>query len=148
MSAIPGNLDTAQQPPMTVPLRHFSVALGFLFAGVGVGILLTVGAVSGLGQLAHVHLLLAGWICITIMGAMTQFVPVWSGTDLYSRRLASVQLVLVTVGLTGFAFAFILGVFVWLVFWSLSGFSSSYRICYLLSTDTAHTHLTRSFLGH
>jgi hypothetical protein len=115
MSAIPGNLDTAQQPPMTVPLRHFFVALGFLFAGVGVGIALTFDAVPGLGRLAHVHLLLAGWVCITIMGAMTQFVPVWSGTDLHSRQLASAQLVLVTVGLGGFALAFILGAFTWLV---------------------------------
>jgi hypothetical protein len=115
MSAIPGNLDTAQQPPMTVPLRHFFVALGFLFAGVGVGIALTVDAIPGLGRLAHVHLLLAGWICITIMGAMTQFVPVWSGTDLHSRRLASVQLVFVTIGLGGFALAFILRAFTWLV---------------------------------
>jgi hypothetical protein len=27
MSAIPGNLDTDQQPPVTVPLRHFAVGL-------------------------------------------------------------------------------------------------------------------------
>jgi len=47
MSAIPGTLDTAQQPPMTVPLRHFFVALGFLFAGVGVGIALAVDVAPG-----------------------------------------------------------------------------------------------------
>jgi uncharacterized membrane protein (DUF485 family) len=39
---------------------------------------------------------------VTIMGAMTQFVPVWSGVDLHSRRLATLQLWLVAVGLTGF----------------------------------------------
>ncbi|SDJ68908.1 hypothetical protein SAMN05216226_107129 [Halovenus aranensis] len=115
MSAIPGTLDTAQQPPMTVPLRHFFVALGFLFAGVGVGVAWTVDAVPGLGRLAHVHLLLAGWVCLTIMGAMTQFVPVWSGTDLHSRTLASVQLGLVTVGLAGFAVAFLTSALPWLV---------------------------------
>ena len=76
MGAIPGNIETDQQPPMTVPLRHFVVGLAFLVAGVGLGIGLHLNAVPGLGRLAHVHLLLAGWICITIMGAMTQFVPV------------------------------------------------------------------------
>ncbi|MFC7058439.1 hypothetical protein [Halovenus salina] len=102
---------------MTVPLRHFFVALGFLFAGVGVGIGLTADAVPGLARLAHVHLLLAGWVCLTIMGAMTQFIPVWSGTGLHSRALANAQLVLVTVGLGGFALAF-----VWSAFGLLVGF--------------------------
>ena len=109
MSAVPGSLDTDQQPPMTVPLRHFLVGLGFLLGGVAIGIGLVVDAVPGLGTLAHVHLLLAGWACLTIMGAMTQFVPVWSGVTLYSQRLASAQLVLVTAGLVGFSVAFVLG---------------------------------------
>ncbi|MFB6189899.1 MAG: hypothetical protein ABEI57_08440 [Halapricum sp.] len=110
MAAIPGSIETDQQPPMTVPLRHFVVGLGFLLAGVAIGFGVAEGAVTGLGRLAHVHVLLAGWICITIMGAMTQFVPVWSGTQLHSRRLATVQLVLVATGLAGFATALILSV--------------------------------------
>ncbi|MFB6197475.1 MAG: hypothetical protein ABEI52_04300, partial [Halobacteriaceae archaeon] len=65
MAAIPGSIETDQQPPTTVPLRHFVVALGFLLAGSLVGLGIGVGAVTGLGTLAHVHLLLAGWICIT-----------------------------------------------------------------------------------
>jgi hypothetical protein len=113
--AIPGNIKTEQQPPMTVPLRHFVVGLGFLLLGVFVGIGLVAGAVPGLGTLAHVHLLLAGWICVTIMGAMTQFVPVWSGTSLHSRRLASAQLILVVVGLLGFVGALLVSGLVWLV---------------------------------
>src|SRR6056297_3587132 len=103
MSAVPGNVDTDQQPPMTVPLRHFVIALAFLLAGTGLGVGAALGRVSGLASLAHVHLLLAGWVCVTIMGAMTQFVPVWSGVKLHSRRLAVAQLWLVVVGLTGFA---------------------------------------------
>jgi len=113
MGAIPGNLDTGQQPPMTVPLRHFFVALGFLVAGIGAGVGLVASVVPGNGRLAHVHLLLAGWVCVTIMGAMTQFVPVWSGMNLHSRRLANAQLVLVTVGLSGLALAFVLGRYAW-----------------------------------
>lgn len=115
MAAIPGNIEPNQQPPMTIPLRHFIVGLGFLFVGVLLGLGIAVDAVPGLGTLAHVHLLLAGWICITIMGAMTQFVPVWSGATLHSQRLASVQLTLVVIGLFGFVTGLILDSLVWLV---------------------------------
>ncbi|WP_435129860.1 hypothetical protein [Halobaculum sp. D14] len=103
MSVVPGEVDTARQPPMTVPLRHFVVGTGFLLAGVVAGAVAAVGGTSGLGTLAHVHLLLAGWVCLTIMGAMTQFVPVWSGAALHSERLATAQLWLVSGGLAGFA---------------------------------------------
>ncbi|WP_390241269.1 hypothetical protein [Halobaculum halobium] len=100
---------------MTLPLRHFVVGIGFLCGGVLLGVGLAVDAVPGLGSLAHVHLLLAGWVCITIMGAMTQFVPVWSGTTLHSRRLASLQLTLVGLGLIGFVAGFLRNSLAWLV---------------------------------
>jgi cbb3-type cytochrome oxidase subunit 1 len=114
MSVIPGNLETTQQPPMTVPLRHFVVGLGFLLLGILIGTVTTLELLTGLTTLAHVHLLLAGWICITIMGAMTQFIPVWSGTQLHSRRLSTLQLWLVTIGLLGFAGCLISGALTWL----------------------------------
>nr|WP_115863943.1 hypothetical protein [Halorussus litoreus] len=113
MGAIPGSLETDRQPPMTVPLRHFVVALGFLVAGCVVGLLTSLGLLGGRPDLAHVHLLLVGWVCVTIMGAMTQFVPVWSGTTIHSRRLSVVQLWLVTAGLTGFVGALLTGGFGW-----------------------------------
>ncbi|MFB6205126.1 MAG: hypothetical protein ABEJ05_01160 [Haloglomus sp.] len=115
MGAIPGQVETTRQPPMTVPLRHFVVGLGFLLAGVLVGLGVVVDAVPGFATLAHVHLLLAGWICVTIMGAMTQFVPVWSGVALHSRRLANLQLALVVVGLSGFVAGLVLGSLAWLI---------------------------------
>jgi len=150
MSAIPGNLDTGQQPPMTVPLRHFFVALGFLLAGIGLGIGLLVDAVPGGGRIAHVHLLLAGWVCVTIMGAMTQFVPVWSGTNLHSRRLAGLQLALVTAGLTGFALAFLSGALGWLVAFGavmLSGFwVFVYNVGRTLTTVPEYDVTERHFL--
>jgi hypothetical protein len=92
---------------MAIPLRHFLVALGLLVAG-GVAML---GTAAGLlaGRVASLHLLLAGWVCVTIVGAMTQFVPVWSGVALHSRRLARWQLRLVTFGLLGFAAAWLSG---------------------------------------
>ncbi|WP_247009573.1 hypothetical protein [Halorientalis litorea] len=111
MSAIPGDIDTGSQPPMTVPLRHFLVALAFLLAGAVLGGLDAVGVAPGTPRLAHVHLLLVGWVCLTIMGAMTQFVPVWSGTELHSKRLATLQLWLAVAGLLGLATGFLTGWF-------------------------------------
>ena len=106
MSAILGSVDASRGPPTAVPLRHLVVALGFLVVGVLVGAANALGMVPGVAHLAHVHLLFVGWIAITILGAMTQFVPVWAGTTLYSRRLANAQLVLVASGVTTFAVAF------------------------------------------
>ena len=121
MSAILGGLETDRQPPMAIPLGHFLVGLGFLLSG---GLLGTAMAVDHLpagaetagatATAAHVHLLLVGWICLTIMGAMTQFVPVWSGVDLHSKRLAALQLPLVAVGLCGFALGLVTGALAWL----------------------------------
>ncbi len=99
---------------MTVPLRHFVVGIGFLLLGTLVGLGVVFGVAPGRVTLVHVHLLLAGWICITIMGAMTQFVPVWSGVRLHSRRLSTVQLWLVAGGLLGFAVSLLAGRFTWL----------------------------------
>ncbi|ELZ40453.1 hypothetical protein C471_07950 [Halorubrum saccharovorum DSM 1137] len=151
MGAIPGDIETDQQPPMTVPLRHFVVGLAFLVAGIGLGIGLHLNAVPGLGRLAHVHLLLAGWICITIMGAMTQFVPVWSGATLYSRRLANLQLGLVVAGLSGFVGAFLLVETTWLIPFAvlmLVGFwVFAYNIVRTLGTVEEYDVTERHFLG-
>ncbi|MFB6083277.1 MAG: hypothetical protein ABEJ94_03410 [Halorientalis sp.] len=113
MSVVPGDIDTGQGPPMTLPLRHFVVAVGFLVVATGLAVADAVGSLPGLAGIAHVHLLLAGWVCITIMGAMTQFVPVWSGVALHSRRLAGIQLWLVAAGVLGMAGSFLLGALPW-----------------------------------
>lgn len=118
MSALPGSLETDNQPPLTVPLRHFFVGLGFLCAAIIVGLLDQLLTFSAFTGVVHLHLLLAGWVCVTIMGAMTQFVPVWSGTQIHSRRLANAQLLLVTVGLSGFALALVFG---WLALLGIVG---------------------------
>ncbi|MFB6114185.1 MAG: hypothetical protein ABEJ58_08825 [Halodesulfurarchaeum sp.] len=100
------DLDTDRQPPLSIPFAHF----------VSGGVLLIVGGgVAGLGPLllpirassaGTIHLLLAGWIGLTIMGAMTQFVPVWSGTALHSRRLSIASLWLVLGGVGGLVTVF------------------------------------------
>jgi hypothetical protein len=113
MSVVPGGINTEQQPPMTVPLRHFLVGLGFLVAGAGLGVGLGVDGSFAYAPLVHVHLLLVGWVCVTIMGAMTQFVPVWSGVSIHSQRLANWQLRLVVVGLLGFVASLSLAQLAW-----------------------------------
>ncbi|GAB6859988.1 hypothetical protein [Haloplanus litoreus] len=109
MSTVPGDLDTDRQPPLSVPLWHFVVALVFLLTGAVLGVTDALGVAPGLARLAHLHLLLVGFVCLTIAGAMTQFVPVWSGTTLHSRRLAQAQLWLVVGGLLGLVAAFLSG---------------------------------------
>ncbi|MDS0477497.1 hypothetical protein [Natrinema sp. 1APR25-10V2] len=114
MNQIPGGLRTDQQPPMAIPLRHFVLALGFLAVGIGGGTVMAVATLPGLSGLAQLHVLLVGWIAVTIMGAMTQFVPVWSGVAIHSRRLAAAQLWLLITGLLGFAVALLVGTLAWL----------------------------------
>jgi len=106
MSAPLGEVNTEAGPPLAIPLQHFFVGLVFLIAGVSTGALASLRPAY---LLPHVHLLLVGWVCVTIMGAMTQFVPVWSDVSLHSRRLARAQLVFVVVGVAGLATAFASG---------------------------------------
>ncbi|WP_132056812.1 hypothetical protein [Halorussus amylolyticus] len=114
MTAIPGGIDAERGPPMVVPLGHFVVGFVFLVAGSALGVAGVAGVGPGFAELAHVHLLLVGWVCVTIMGAMTQFVPVWSGVELHSRRLAAAALGLVSVGVSGFAGLLVAGELGWL----------------------------------
>lgn len=103
MSVALGEIETEAQPPSRIPLQHFVVGLLFLVAGAVAGTLTAIGSVNGL---VHVHLLLVGWVCVTITGAMTQFVPVWSDEKLHSPRLARLQLFLVGVGVAGLVATF------------------------------------------
>ncbi|WP_458189058.1 hypothetical protein [Haladaptatus sp. NG-WS-4] len=105
MSTIPSGIDADRGPPMALPLGHFLVGLLFLVVAGATGAASALGVAPGLSNLVFLHTLLVGWVCLTILGAMTQFVPVWSGRPLYSRRLASLQLWLVAGGLVGFASA-------------------------------------------
>ena len=109
MSAIPSGIETDRQPPLPIPMAHFLVGIGFLLLGGFSGAAAGANALPGMAMLAHTHLLLAGWVCVTIMGAMTQFVPVWSGVALHSDRLAVAPLYLLTAGLLGFAAVFVFG---------------------------------------
>ena len=114
MAAIPGGIDPDAGPPMMIPLRHFLLALAFLVAAFSVAVADAAGLIVDLGSIGFIHLFLVGWVCVTIMGAMTQFVPVWSGTPLHSQRLAGAQLWLVVVGVSLYGIAWI-GQWGWLL---------------------------------
>lgn len=94
---------------MAIPLRHFVVALGFLLVSAIGALVMAVTSLPGLETIAYTHAVLVGWIVLTIMGAMTQFVPVWSGVAIHSRRLAALQLWLVTVGVLGLILVLLTG---------------------------------------
>ena len=132
MRGVPGDLTTSTRPPTTIPLRHFLVGLAFLVAGGALALSRVAGvpgAGAALGGIAVAHLLLVGWVCLTILGAMTQFVPVWSGVELRSERLATLQLVAVAVGVCGFAGGLWLGrpadgaIFAGLIFLGFAAFA-------------------------
>lgn len=99
-------LDTEAGPPLGLPLRFFLVGLVFLLAATLLGVVDAMGLAPGLASIAHVHLLVAGWACLTILGAMTQFVPTWSGGVLRHARLVNVAFYLVALGITGLVLGF------------------------------------------
>jgi hypothetical protein len=114
MQGLPSDLDADRQPPLSIPFAHFVLGGVVLLVGgaiAGVGSLLAPIRPAGAGTL---HLLLAGWVSLTIMGAMTQFVPVWSGTSLHSRRLSVASLWLVTLGVVALFLGFVTRAYDWL----------------------------------
>jgi hypothetical protein len=73
------------------------------------------------------------------MGAMEQFVPVWSGVRLHSRRLADLQLGLVAAGLAGFVAALLAGSMTWLPAFGLAMLAGFWTFAYNLGRTLART---------
>lgn len=107
-SPIPGDLDTDPELPLRIPLGHFVTGFAFLVLGLGAAIL-HLWSPGRAAALTHIHGLLVGWVVLTILGAMTQFVPVWSGRALHSTALARGQYLLVVLGLPVFLAGFAAG---------------------------------------
>ncbi|WP_210408923.1 hypothetical protein [Halorhabdus rudnickae] len=101
MRTLTQDVDTDRGPPLAVTLQHIVLAVALALAGQLLAAA-TVGNPIGLSGIAVSHLFLAGFVGMTIMGSMTQFVPVWSGVPLHSQRLAALEAWLVAAGLTGF----------------------------------------------
>lgn len=107
------DLDTDKKPPLSLPFAHFVAGAVLLLVGgglAGVGPYFLPIQASSAGTL---HLLLAGWVGLTIMGAMVLFVPVWSGTRLHSRRLSVTSLWLVFLGVAGTVTVFFTRTYGW-----------------------------------
>jgi len=80
-----------------------NLPLRFLYAGL---IYLVIGAIAGVLNIqgyglksVHSHLMLAGFVSLTVVGAMYQLVPTILGSDLKLRKLAEASFILLNAGL-------------------------------------------------
>lgn len=97
----------ADAPAFRIPGRHFAASLLFLVAGAA-GLAwqapaVAAGAFSSSGVVASAHLLTAGWIGTSIMGALYQLLPVALGATLRWERMADAAFWAWTTGLVVFA---------------------------------------------
>ncbi|MEO8801241.1 MAG: hypothetical protein ABI551_25335, partial [Polyangiaceae bacterium] len=93
-------------PSPRLPAEHFAAALGFFTCG-AVGLVWVAGDLAnGLFYLprvaAVVHLFTLGWIVLSIMGALCQFLPVAVGRGLRWPRAAHVSFAAQTLGVALF----------------------------------------------
>ena len=95
---------------MSPIIRYFTVAsLLYLVIGTGLGLIMAVYPQSiGYMLLAHVHFLLLGFIAMMIYSVGYHVLPRFSGFNLYSEFLVTVQFYLTNIGLTGMALTWII----------------------------------------
>ena len=96
-------------PSVFLPMRFFVVALLALFAAVALlvqrpNVLTTYHYNQHI--IAITHLLVLGWVCSVVMGAVYQLVPVALETRLHSERMAKWQFVFHLVGFVGMVWMF------------------------------------------
>lgn len=147
-TVVPGDLDAERGPPLRIPLVHFLLGVALFVPAAVLYLAAALDAAPAYAGVARRHLLLTGWVCVTIAGAMTQFVPVWSGVQLHSRRLAALQAWLLGAGLVGFAACLLTGRLevAWLAGVALvAGFGTfAYNLARTLATarpfDVTETH--------
>ncbi|MFB6132352.1 MAG: hypothetical protein ABEJ44_02965 [Halanaeroarchaeum sp.] len=101
MEPVTSDLETDQRPPLSIPFAFFATGAVLLLIGGGIAGIAPFFLPIRASDSGTIHLLMAGWVGMTIMGAMIQFVPVWSGTALHSERLAVYSLWMVLVGVAG-----------------------------------------------
>jgi cbb3-type cytochrome oxidase subunit 1 len=94
---------------MSPIIRYFTVAsLLYLLIGTGLGLIMAAHPQSiGYLLLAHVHFLLLGFIAMMIYSVGYHVLPRFSGFNLYSGFLVTVQFYLTNVGLIGMALTWI-----------------------------------------
>lgn len=99
----------AAAPSVSLPLRFMLVGFVALLVGVAwIGVRPSILAEYHYNQhvIAATHLVVLGFICSVVMGAMYQLVPVALETKLYSERLAKWQFAFHVVGFVGMVWMF------------------------------------------
>jgi len=100
---------TANSPDMSLPLRFILTGVLSLFVAVGWLVARPdILASYHYNQyvIAMTHLVVLGWVCTVVMGAMYQLVPVALETKLHSERMAKWQFVFHLVGFAGMVWMF------------------------------------------
>ena len=87
---------------MEIPLKFAWASLLYLVIGSTMGVIMLLTSESI--KPSHTHVLLIGFVAMMIFGVGYHLLPVFSGTDLYSLRLAEIQFWLQNIGLIGLAF--------------------------------------------
>lgn len=99
----------ATAPSVSLPLRFMLTGLAALFVAVG-WIIVKPSILAGYHYnqyvIAATHLVVLGFLCTVVMGAMYQLVPVALETKLYSERLAKWQFVIHVIGFLGMVWMF------------------------------------------
>lgn len=91
-------------------MLHFGLAVAALLAAEALFVLGYSDPLSGLrapATLVGVHLLTIGWLSLLMLGALYQFVPVITNTQLYSQRLPLHALILIVAGLAAMLAGFL-----------------------------------------
>lgn len=89
-----------------LPLRFLYAGLIYLLVVAVMGILNLQGyALKGI----HSHLMLAGFVSLTIVGAMYQLVPTILGSELKPKRMAEISFVLLNAGVIFLTYSFLKG---------------------------------------
>lgn len=102
----PGGIAGSYSPPFVLPGEHFAAALGAWVLGCAGLVWVAPEVASGLFPLPRViavtHLFTLGWITLSILGALYQFLPVALGVAFRWERLGHVAFWLYAPGLVAF----------------------------------------------
>ncbi len=108
-SPTPSSVSSVNAPSVSLPLRFMVTGLLALFTAAALLLLrpeLLAAYHYNQYVIAVTHLIVLGWICTVVMGAMYQLVPVALETRLYSEKLAAWQFAFHLVGFAGMVWTF------------------------------------------
>jgi len=88
-----------------LPLRFLYAGLIYFFIGSIIGV--TNFLYSNSFKVVHAHIMLAGFVTLTIIGAMYQLIPTITATPLKLKRLAEASFILLNVGLIFLIYSFL-----------------------------------------